>query len=66
MYIPKKMKINRFKDIRIPSKGEYFNTGKFMQVPNQYGGEETPVNVVGENKVETLEQFEKELEKEGI
>lgn len=64
MYIPEKMKINKFRDVRIPSKGEYFNTGKFMQVPEQYGGEETPVNVIGENKVDTLAELEKELDKQ--
>lgn len=62
MYIPEKMKINKFKDVRIPSKREYFNTGRFMQVPETYGGED-PVNVKGENKVDTLEALEIELEK---
>lgn len=61
MYIPEKMKINKFKDVRIPSKGEYFNTGRFMQEPETYGGED-PVNVRGENKVDTLAALEKELE----
>lgn len=62
MNIPEKMKINKFRDVRIPSKGEYFNTGKFMQIPQQYGGDETPVNVIGENKVDTLAELEKELD----
>lgn len=64
MYIHEKMKINKFKDVRIPSKGEYFNTGRFMQEPETYGGED-PVNVKGENKVDTLAALEIELEKAG-
>lgn len=61
MYIPEKMKFNKFKDVRIPSKGEYFNTGRFLQDKAVYGGEDKPVNVTGTQKVDDLEALEREL-----
>lgn len=62
MYIPNEMKVNRFKETRIPKKGEYFNTGRYNAIPQNYGGEEA-VNVTGENKVDRCEGLMKEFDK---
>lgn len=63
MYVPEEMKINKFKEVRIPSKGEYFNTGRFNAMPTQYGGDDTAVNVRGYSKVENAQALTKEIEK---
>lgn len=61
MYIPEGFKTNKFKAVRIPSKSEYFNTGRFQQVPQVYGGED-PVAVREPSKVETMQALEHDIE----
>lgn len=53
MYIFEEMKVNKFKLVRIPSKGEYFNTGRYMaEKGGMYGGEEGDgVDARGTDKV---------------
>lgn len=53
------MKTNKFKDVRIPSKGEYFNTGRFMQEKGQYGGEENGIQANGTAKIQNVADLEK-------
>lgn len=71
MEIPEKLKINKFKDVRIPKKSEYFNTGRFIVDNGVYGGEK-PVDVTGDrDKAETaaallqdMEEFDRQRNKE--
>lgn len=70
MYIFEELKINKFKKVRIPSKGELFNSGRYVHENGTYGGEEGDgINAAGTNKVEDtqaltvdVDQHEKEQE----
>lgn len=64
MYIPEELKINKFHDVRIPSKGEYFNTGRYQSDTSKYGGEETAIDVRGTTKVDDTEALMQELERQ--
>lgn len=64
MIIPEKMKVNKFKEVRIPSKSEYFNTGRYRAESGTYGGEEEAVNVTGTHKVDNAADLVRELDKE--
>lgn len=61
MYIPEGFKTNKFKEVRIPSKGEYFNTGRFMQDKAVYGGDQ-PAAVNEPTKVQVMEALVKDVE----
>lgn len=52
MYVPEELKINRFKEVRIPKKSEYFNTGRYIADNGVYGGESELVNMNGTTKQE--------------
>lgn len=39
MFIFDGMKINKFKDVRIPKKAEYFSTGRYIEDKGFYTGE---------------------------
>lgn len=56
MYVPEKLKINRFKEVKIPRKRDYFMTGRYVADKGVYGGEDTPANVAGERKTETAQE----------
>ena len=60
MFIFEGQKINKFKDVRIPKKREYFNTGRFIADKGQYGGEKA-FNPNGVRKDEALEELDKDI-----
>lgn len=60
MYIPEGFKTNKFKNVRIPSKGEYFNTGRFIMEKGVYGGEE-PAAVNEPTKIQVMEALERDI-----
>lgn len=55
MYVPEKLKINRFKEVKIPRKRDYFMTGRYVADKGVYGGEDTAADVAGERKTETAQ-----------
>lgn len=61
MYIPEGFKTNKFKAVRIPSKGEYFNTGRFIMEKGVYGGENEPASVNEPTKVQVMEALIKDV-----
>ena len=63
MYVPEKLKINKFREVRIPKKREYFMTGRYIGDTGIYGGEETEVNTQGEHKVDTAQKCLEDIER---
>jgi len=55
MYVPEKFKLNKFREVRIPKKREYFMTGRYIADNAIYGGDSENAQVAGENKVETMQ-----------
>lgn len=66
MYIFEEMKVNKFKLVRIPSKGEYFNTGRYIaEKGGMYGGEEGEgVDAIGTDKLSDTEALMVELDRQ--
>lgn len=68
MLIPKELKINRFKEVKIPEKCEYFKRlGLAETQVGEYGGEETDIPHDGnklENIVESIKAFDKHTKKD--
>lgn len=66
MYVFEELKVNKFKLVRIPSKGEYFNTGRYMaEKGGMYGGEEgTAVDARGTDKIADTEALMVELDRQ--
>lgn len=72
MNVPEKLKINKFREVRIPKKGEYFNTGRFMTDTGIYGGEDTVELYPDTTKadaayalMEEIERFDRQREETG-
>lgn len=67
MYIKEETKINKFKEVRIPTLGEYFHSGRFQTIPQEYGGE-NPVNMTGSRDkaelAEDLLKYDKQMQEE--
>lgn len=65
MYIFEELKINKFKKVRIPSKGELFNSGRFVHENGTYGGEDADaINAAGTNKIDDTEALMIELDRQ--
>lgn len=64
MIVPEKLKINKFKEVRIPTKGEYFNTGRFTADAGKYGGDELADMAAPTTKVDDAILLMEELDKE--
>lgn len=63
MYCPEKLKLNKFKQVNIPSKKEYFSRYGAISSPSQsYTGEEGSPVQTGLNKTEQLEATSRYLE----
>lgn len=62
MYVPEKLKVNKFKEVRIPSKGEYWNTGRFIADTGTYGGENEPVSETRENIIDKMHEVMREYD----
>lgn len=61
MFIPEKMKLNRFKDVSLPSARDYFKLTGFQATPQSaYTGDELAPRQM--NKVESIEDFERYCE----
>lgn len=57
MYVTEKMKLNRFKDVRIPSNSDYFSrSGGAVLPPSQYTGDD--VAVMPQSKVQSIVDME--------
>ena len=57
MYIPEKMKLNKFRNCAIPSNKEYFSRFGFAVTPDtQYTGDEMAAMPM--NKVESIEDMQ--------
>lgn len=65
MLIPKELKINRFKEVKIPEKCEYFKRlGLAEGQVGEYGGEDTEIPHDGnklENMVNSVKAFDKHM-----
>lgn len=56
MYIPKEMKLNRFKEVSLPSARDFFRTnGEHAMPDNMYTGDE--LAPVAQNKTESIQDF---------
>lgn len=62
MYIPEKMKLNRFQNVNIPANKDYFSRLGFVSPEClQYSGDDLPPDT-GMTKVEQIADFEKYCE----
>ncbi len=56
MYIPEEMKLNRFKEVSLPSARDFFRTnGEHAMPDNQYSGDD--IAPMPQNKVDSINDF---------
>lgn len=59
MYVPEKLKLNKFRAVRIPSKAEYMQRFGLVETKQEYTGDETYHQ---ERKTEQMAQVERDMQ----
>lgn len=60
MYVPEKLKLNKFRAVKIPSKAEYMQRFGLVESTLPYTGDET---YHAERKTESMAQIEQDMQK---